>query len=172
MVYMVVCTLPKCHHSPTWILWLWSILHVCQLIILTLHLFQIVWWNSFGQLPQYSTSCCRGQQTEFSLELWLFIVTCSQKRSPSIKRTLFKFPKIDPTIYCKFDLYEAVTSIKRMQSPFRIPNWLILLYFTSIKQSHSQLQCDIFDDWRTKAELPWPCKFTWYFSHILSYCCC
>ena len=35
------------------------------------------------------------------------------------------------------------TSIKRTQVPFRIPNWLILLYFTSIKRSGSQLQCNI-----------------------------
>ena len=35
------------------------------------------------------------------------------------------------------------TSIKRPRSPFTMPNWLILLYFTSIKRSHSQLQCDI-----------------------------
>ena len=29
----------------------------------------------------------------------------SIKRSPSIKQTLFKFPKTGPPIYCKFDLY-------------------------------------------------------------------
>ena len=31
------------------------------------------------------------------------------------------------------------TSTKR--SPFRIPNWLILLYFTSIKRARGKLQC-------------------------------
>ena len=35
------------------------------------------------------------------------------------------------------------TSIKRTQVPFRIPNWLILLYFTSIKRACGQLQCNI-----------------------------
>ena len=35
---------------------------------------------------------------------------------------------------------KTVTSIKRTRSPFRIPNWLILSYFTSIKRSHSQLK--------------------------------
>lgn len=35
------------------------------------------------------------------------------------------------------------TSVNRTQVPFRIPNWLILLYFTSMKRACSQLQCNI-----------------------------
>ena len=37
------------------------------------------------------------------------------------------FLKFAPYIYCKFDLYSTVTSIKQTQSPFGFPRWLILL---------------------------------------------
>ena len=38
-----------------------------------------------------------------------------------------------------------VTSIKRTRSPFRLPNWQILLYFTSIKRLPSQIRTRFFD---------------------------
>lgn len=48
------------------------------------------------------------------------------------------------------------TSIKRTQVPFRIPNWLILLYFTSIKRACSQLQCNILGYFDTMIRKPSP----------------
>ena len=81
----------------------------------------------------YYSKC---KEREDLYQLYFYRQT-SIKQSPSIKRTPIKIPTSSPLIYCKFDLYEAVISIKRMQSPFRIPNWLILFYFTSIKRSRS-----------------------------------
>ena len=59
----------------------------------------------------------------------------SIKRSPYLKRSPIKVPEFASLNYCKRDLYLTVTSIKRTRSPFRFPNLLNSLYFTSIKRS-------------------------------------
>ena len=56
---------------------------------------------------------------------------------PPLNAHLSNFQKAGPLFTIN------LTSIKRTQSPFRITNWLILLYFTYIKQSHSQLVQEI-----------------------------
>ena len=56
-----------------------------------------------------------------------------------------------PRIDCKLGL--------RMRSPFRIHNWLILLYFTSVKRSHSHLQCNILEYFYTMIHKPCPLSF-------------
>ena len=59
-------------------------------------------------------------------------------KRPSIKRSPIKVPEFASLNYCKLDLYLTVTSIKRTRSPFRFPNLLNSLCFTSIKRSLTQ----------------------------------
>ena len=54
------------------------------------------------------------------------IYSQSSLKQPSVQWTVIKF--------CLFTV-NLTSVIKHMQSPFRIPNWLILLYFTSLKRS-------------------------------------
>ena len=103
----------------------------------------------------YYSKC---KEREDLYQLYFYRQT-SIKQSPSIKRTPIKIPTSSPLIYCKFDLYEAVISIKRMQSPFRIPNWLILLYFTSIKRSRNYSQSVVSRYLDTMIRAPCPVSF-------------
>ena len=80
------------------------------------------------------------------------------KQSPSIKRTLFKFPKIGSSIYCKFDLWLSGHS---HHLGFPIGSF----YCISL---HIANYNAIFwhDGSRTKAKLPWPCNYLMFFSYF------
>ena len=65
---------------------------------------------------------------------WEWYSRTSIKR-PSIKRSPIKVPEFASLNYCTLDLHLMVTSIKRTRSPFRFPDLLISLYFTTIKRS-------------------------------------
>ena len=55
------------------------------------------------------------------------------KRTPSIKRTVAKVPKFISLIYFKWNLYEADTSIKRIQTSKKYLKWSFLSLPTCIK---------------------------------------
>ena len=50
--------------------------------------------------------------------VWPLKYSQTSIKRPSIKRSPINLPKFASHIYCKFDLYSTVTSIKRMRSPF------------------------------------------------------
>lgn len=78
--------------------------------------------------------------------VWLYVLLLSGSPfngHPLFNEHIVKSLKLRPFSYCKFDLYQVVTSIQPTQSAFRISNWLILLYFTYIKWTCNQLQCGI-----------------------------
>ena len=81
-------------------------------------------------LPVHSSFC-------FHIKPDVFTITTVE---PLLSGPLLnvKVPEFASLNYCKLNLYLTVTSIKRTRSPFRFPNLLISLYFTSIERSLTQ----------------------------------
>ena len=60
---------------------------------------------------------------------------------PLLKRSVVKVPKITSLNYCSFDLYQAVTAIKRSRSPFTKSRRAVSIILTCIKRHLAILNC-------------------------------